>query len=129
MSASQVEPDAEEEFGLALEPEIAGKNSGKDRQADATEILGIVQTIIDSMNRDVPSIGVAVRDDLEDLACYIQDTKSDIMNLNPEEISEEHPPSAGVELNAIDEGKRLEGPQSPDAAVSQDDIDPLFDSL
>ncbi len=101
MSSSQVEPTAEEEFGLALESEIAGMKSGKVRHADATEILEVVQTIIDSMNRDIPSIDVEVRDDLEDLASYIRDTKRDIMNLNPEEISDEYLPSASVELDAI----------------------------
>jgi chemotaxis protein CheZ len=101
MSSSQVEPTAEEEIGLALESEIAGMKSGKVRHADAAEILKVVQTIIDSMNRDVPSIDVAVRDDLEDLASYIQDTKNEIMNLSPEEISDEHLPSASVELDAI----------------------------
>lgn len=101
MSSPQVEPTAEEEFGLVLESEIAGMRSGKVRHADAAEILEVVQTIIDSMNRDVPSIDVAVRDDLEDLASYIRDTKSEIMNLNPEEISDEHLPSASVELDAI----------------------------
>jgi chemotaxis protein CheZ len=101
MSSSQVQPAAEEEFDLDLEAEIAGIKSGKVRHADAAEILEVVQTIIDSMNRDVPSIDVAVRDDLEDLACFIQDTKNEIMNLNPEEISDEHLPSASVELDAI----------------------------
>jgi chemotaxis protein CheZ len=101
MSSSQVEPTAEEELGLAFESEISSIKSGKVHHADATEILEVVQTIIDSMNRDVPSIDVAVRDDLEDLASYIRDTKNEIMNLNPEEISDEHLPSASVELDAI----------------------------
>ena len=119
MSSSQVEPTAGEEFGLALEPEIAGINSGKDRQADATEILKIVQTIIASMNRDVPSIGVAARDDLEDLIGPFGDGDEAARDKRRDEKRQE----------AIDEGKLLEGPQSPDAAVSQDDIDSLFDSL
>ena len=101
MSSSQIEPTAEDEFGLALESEFGSIKSGKVRHADAAEILEVVQTIIESMNRDVPSIDVAFRDDLEDLASYIQDTKSEIMKLNPEEISDEHLPSASVELDAI----------------------------
>ena len=35
----------------------------------------------------------------------------------------------GNRQEAIAEGGLLEGPQLPDAAVSQDDIDSLFDSL
>ena len=93
MSAPNIDP--------ALASEISALQSGKIRHAGATEILDVVQTIIDSMNRDVPSIDVAVRDDLEDLASYIRETKSEIMSLNPEEISEEHLPTASVELDAI----------------------------
>ena len=85
----------------ALASEIAEIRSGRIRHAGANEILGVVQTIIDSMNRDIPSIDVAVRDDLEDLAGYIRDTKNEIMRLSPEEISDEHLPSASVELDAI----------------------------
>lgn len=101
MSSPQVEPTPEEEFGQALETEVTEIKSGGVRHADAAEILKVVQTIIDSMNRDIPSIDVAVRDDLEELASYIRKTKCEIMNLSPEEISEEHLPSASIELDAI----------------------------
>lgn len=102
MSAPQKEPTQDEkDFGLTIESEIAEIKTGKVRHADATEILEVVQTIIDSMNRDVPSIDVSVRDDLEELASYIQETKCEIMNLSPEEISDEHLPAASVELDAI----------------------------
>ncbi len=101
MPSPEVEITAEEEFSQDLDSEIAEMKLGKVRHADANEILEVVQTIIDGMNRDVPSIDVAVRDDLEDLASYIRDTKSEIMNLSPEEISDEHLSSASVELDAI----------------------------
>ena len=93
MPASKIDP--------ALAVEVSELQSGKIRHAGATEILEVVQTIIDSMNQDIPSIDVAVRDDLEDLASYIRETKTEIMSLNPEEISEEHLPTASVELDAI----------------------------
>ena len=101
MSSSRVELTAEEESGLDLESGIIEMKSGKIRHAEASEILEVVQTIINSMDRDVPSIDVAVRDDLEDLASYIRETKNEIMNLSPEEISDEHLSSASVELDAI----------------------------
>ena len=101
MTLPQAERAAEEDSSLALASEVAEIKSGQVRHADATEILEVVQTIIDSMNRDVPSIDVAVRDDLEDLASYIRETKCEIMNLSPEEISEEHLSSASIELDAI----------------------------
>lgn len=101
MPSPQVKPTAEKEFGQVLESEITEIKSGKVRHADAAEILDVVQTIIDSMNRDIPSIDVSVRDDLEDLASYIHDTKREIMNLSPEEISDDHLPTASIELDAI----------------------------
>jgi len=81
--------------------EVTELKSGNVRHADASEILEVVQTIIDSMNRDIPTIDVAVKGDLEELANYIRDTKAEIMNLSPEEISEDTLPSASVELDAI----------------------------
>ncbi len=81
--------------------ELGALQSGRVRKAGPDEILDVVNTIIESMNRDIPTIDVAVRDDLEDLADYIRETKSDIMGLKPEEISNEHLPTATVELDAI----------------------------
>lgn len=86
---------------LELVRELTELQSGKVRKAGPNEILDVVNTIIQSMNRDIPTIDVAVRDDLEDLADYIRETKSDIMGLRPEEISDEHLPTATVELDAI----------------------------
>lgn len=84
-----------------LVKELAELQSGRVRKAGPDEILDVVNTIMESMNRDIPTVDVVVRDDLEDLANYIRDTKSDIMGLRPEEISDEHLPTATVELDAI----------------------------
>lgn len=84
-----------------LVAELSEMKAGRIRKAGAEEILEVVNTIIESMHRDIPSINVSVRDDLEELADYIHDTKRDIMRLRPEEISDEHLPSAAVELDAI----------------------------
>lgn len=93
MTAPKVDP------GLLFD--VTELKAGNVRHADASEILEVVQTIIDSMNRDIPSIDVTVKDNLEDLATFIRDTKAEIMNLSPEEISEDTLPSASVELDAI----------------------------
>jgi chemotaxis protein CheZ len=93
MTAPKVDPE--------LLSEVTELKAGNVRHADADEILEVVQTIIDSMNRDIPSIDIAVKDDLEELADYIRNTKADIMNLSPEEISEDTLPTASVELDAI----------------------------
>jgi len=84
-----------------LAKELAELQSGTVRRAGAAEIVDVVNTIIESMNRDIPANDVAVRDNLEDLADYIRDTKADIMQLRPDEISDEHLPSATIELDAI----------------------------
>lgn len=93
MSTSKIDPK------LAIE--LSGLRSGVVKHADADQILEVVNTIIESMNRDIPSISVSVQDDLNELAGYIRDTKSEIMELRPNEISDEHLPVASMELDAI----------------------------
>tara|TARA_R110000787_G_scaffold19614_7_gene58663 strand:+ start:547 stop:1230 length:684 start_codon:yes stop_codon:yes gene_type:complete len=85
----------------ALAEELSGLQSEKLRRADAHEILEIVNSIIESMNRDIPSIDIAIREDLQDLADYIKSTKAEILELRPDEISQEHLPAASIELDAI----------------------------
>lgn len=86
---------------LDLDDEISTLQSGEIQRAGAKEILGVVNSIIEGMNRDIPSIDVSIREDLESLASFIQSTKREILDLRPEEISDEHLPAASVELDAI----------------------------
>jgi chemotaxis protein CheZ len=86
---------------LDLDAEISDLQSGEIQRAGAKEILGVVNSIIEGMNRDIPSIDVSVREDLESLASFIQSTKREILDLRPDEISDEHLPAASVELDAI----------------------------
>lgn len=81
--------------------EIKTLKSGHVREATPEEILSVVRSVIDGMNRTIPTVEVSVRDDIEDLATYIRTTKTEIMTLKPEEISDEHLPAATVELDAI----------------------------
>ena len=85
----------------ALAEELTGLQLLKLRRADAHEILEIVNSIIESMNRDIPSIDVTIRDDLQELSDFIKTTKEEILELCPEEISQEHLPAASFELDAI----------------------------
>jgi len=85
----------------ALLTEIKALKSGHVREAAPEEILSVVRAVIAGMHRDIPSLDVSVRDDIEDLASYIRQTKAEIMTLKPEEISDEHLPAATVELDAI----------------------------
>lgn len=93
------------EMSAKLDPELLGQidelRDGKIRQVAPDEIVRVVQSIIDGMNSDIPSLELAVRTDLEALADYIRITKSDIMSIDPEGISDEHLPVATVELDAI----------------------------
>ena len=85
----------------ALAEELTEQQSEKLRRADAHEILEIVNSIIESMNRDIPSIDIAIREDLQELADFIKSTKQEILELRPDEISQEHLPAASIELDAI----------------------------
>jgi len=85
----------------ALLTEIKTLKSGRVREATPEEILSVVRAVIDGMNRNIPTLDVSVRDDVEDLASYIRETKAEIMTLKPEEIADEHVPAATIELDAI----------------------------
>jgi chemotaxis protein CheZ len=85
----------------ALLSEIKMLKSGRVREAAPEEIVSVVRAVIDGMNRNIPTIDVSVRDNVEDLATYIRETKAEIMTLKPEEIADEHVPAATVELDAI----------------------------
>jgi len=93
MSSNDLDP--------TLVAEIRELRQGRIREAGPHEILQVVQTIISGMNECIPAADVALRADLEDLAAYIRETKTEIMTLRPEEIAEEHLPVATVELDAI----------------------------
>ncbi len=84
-----------------LEDQIDDLRDGKIRQVGPDEIVKVVQSIIEGLNADVPSLELAVRANLEELADYIQVAKTEIMSFDPEGISDEHLPTATVELDAI----------------------------
>jgi chemotaxis protein CheZ len=90
---------------VGLDPALLSDNKmlnrGRVREAAPEEIVSVVRAVIDGMNRNIPTIDVSVRDNVEDLATYIRETKAEIMTLKPEEIADEHVPAATVELDAI----------------------------
>ena len=90
-----------ESLDPALLAEIKTLRSGRVREAAPEEILSVVRAVIEGMNRNIPTLDVSVRDDVEDLASYIRETKAEIMTLKPEEIADEHVPAATIELDAI----------------------------
>jgi chemotaxis protein CheZ len=74
---------------------------GRIGPVESEEIVKVVRCIIDGMNAGLPAKELSVRSDLEALADYIEVAKTEIMSIDPEGISDEHLPTATVELDAI----------------------------
>jgi chemotaxis protein CheZ len=65
------------------------------------EITSVVESILTSMSGDISSSDFKLYHELEVLALYIDNAKLEIAALRPDEIQEEHIPSATDELGAI----------------------------
>lgn len=65
------------------------------------EIERIVEAVLGTLDGDLSLADVQLYRELESLAAFIQQAKSEIANIRPEEISDEHIPTATDELDAI----------------------------
>ncbi|MCH9049545.1 MAG: protein phosphatase CheZ [Proteobacteria bacterium] len=65
------------------------------------EITAVVESILTSMSGDISSSDFKLYHELEVLALYIDNAKIEIASLRPDEIPQEHIPSATDELDAI----------------------------
>ncbi len=65
------------------------------------EIASIVETVLETLHGDLTAADVRLYRELESLANFIQLAKSEIAAIRPEEISDEHIPTATDELDAI----------------------------
>ena len=65
------------------------------------EITSVVESILTSMSGDISSSDFKLYHELEVLALYIDNAKMEIASLRPDEIQQEHIPSATDELDAI----------------------------
>ena len=65
------------------------------------EITAVVESILTSMSGDISSSDFKLYHELEVLALYIDNAKMEIASLRPDEIPQEHIPSATDELDAI----------------------------
>ncbi len=65
------------------------------------EISQVVESIMASMKGDLTANDLELYHELEALAAYIHDAKSDIAALRPDEVRDEYIPTASDELDAI----------------------------
>ncbi len=68
---------------------------------DPKDLVDIVESIVSTMEGDVSSVNVHVYAEIEALARYIHETKSEIASLRPDEITDTHLPTATDELEAV----------------------------
>lgn len=65
------------------------------------DIGGIVSGILESLNGDISSVDLTLFGELESLAVFIRAAKGDISAIRPQDVREQHLPSARDELDAI----------------------------
>ena len=64
-------------------------------------IVGVVESIMVTMKGDLTSADLELYNELEALAKYIHEAKSDIAALRPDEVTDDYIPTASDELDAI----------------------------
>lgn len=68
---------------------------------EPSALVDVVESIINSAQGDLSSLNLRLYHEIEGLAGYIQSARNEIALLRPDEITDEHIPAAGQELEAI----------------------------
>ena len=68
---------------------------------DPRQLIEAVEAIMATAQGDLSSANLKLYAEIESLAHYIQNARSEIASLRPDEITDEHLPAAGEELEAI----------------------------
>lgn len=68
---------------------------------DADMVRALLEQMLATMGGDIGRSDPGVIDEIESLSAFIEETKSQIAEIRPEEISDEHIPAATDELDAV----------------------------
>ena len=88
----------------AADKELTDKLAAVEQErkpVDARELMAMVEGIVASMEGDLSPMSIKLYAELEQLATFIQKAKSEIAQLRPDEIRDQHLPTATDELEAI----------------------------
>jgi chemotaxis protein CheZ len=84
-----------------LQSRLQSLKSERGDQIKIDEVAEVVSSIMSTMQGDVSAVDLRVYKELDDLADYINNAKSEIALVRTDDISEEHLPAAADELDAI----------------------------
>ncbi len=84
-----------------LRAPLASAHANAAPAMDRKQIEEIVQSVVVSLRGDLTAADLSLYQELEGLARFIQSAKAEIAALRPDEIQNEHLPSAADELDAI----------------------------
>ncbi len=86
---------------VTLEQRLEGLRRTYGDAIPLDDLVGVVRGLLESLHGDVTLQDLRVYGELEALARYIRRAKEEIRSIRPDDISEEHIPTANVELDAI----------------------------
>ncbi len=84
-----------------LHQEIKAAHEAVQKPLSSIEVAQIVRQVIESLGSDVSAADLKFYSELEALAIYIRQAKSDIAAIKPKDISLQHIPTATDELDAV----------------------------
>ena len=84
-----------------IKEDLIALRGERDKVVKVSEISSVVETIMASMKGDLTASDLELYSELQALANYIHDAKSDIAALRPDEVRDEYLPTASDELDAI----------------------------
>lgn len=90
-----------QEFQDRLRKEIAAAHDSIKTPLKPEEVAAVVRQVIESLSGDVSAADLKFYSELEELARYIRQAKSEIASIKPDDISTSFIPNATDELDAV----------------------------